>query len=118
MAAILPSALNCCVTQFCSAPTVVAVPGPKGDTGPVGPASSGETAGWFDRETLDAARLIPASSINVFLVMQGSTTPNDGFGGLFNWSNTSVALDNYSAGGGSVICPLGWGGQGRWLRFI
>lgn len=118
MASILPSALNCCVTAFCSAPAVVQVPGPIGPQGIPGVASSGETAGWFSRDTLDQARLIPASPINTFLVMRGATTANDGFGGLFNWDNNSVALDDYSAGGGSVITPLGWGGAGRWIRFI
>lgn len=117
MASILPSALNCCPTAFCSAPTVVAVPGPQGSVGPPGADATAGLAGMFIRDNLASARLVPASPINTLLWMLGGAVKGDTFAATFYWDNDSFALDDYTTTGGSVINPTGNSGAGRWLRF-
>lgn len=118
MSAILPSFSDCCETDYCEAPVTVSVPGPVGPAGPPGASASGDMVGWFVTDTLDTALLIPAASTNRFMIMLGGAAANDGFGGLFNWNNTSTALHNYDYTGGSVINPFGNPGAGRWLRYF
>lgn len=120
MASVLPSAVDCCDTDFCAAPITVSVPGPPGadgQDGAVGPPGSG-IEGFFVVDTLPHARLIPKDSTNQIMFMMGSTTPDDEFGGVFKWNNTSIDADDYDAGGGTTINPAGNVGSGRWKRFI
>lgn len=117
MSAILPSAVDCCETEFCTAPITVSVPGPAGSIGPAGPPGASGLLGLLVADNLAVARALPNLATNRFLIMLGGAVIGDSFGAFFFWDNTSVALDNYSATGGSVITPDGSSGPGRWIRF-
>ncbi len=117
VASILPSAVDCCDTDSCDAPTVVSVPGPPGPTGPTGPAGS-SVEGLFIVDTLFDARATPVDATNSLMFMLGSTSAGDGFGGVFRWDASSNAADDYDAGGGTTINPSGNVGPGRWVRFF
>ena len=65
-------------------------------------------------QTLVLAREIEASVNNKFLVLEGTTTPGDGFGGTYFWSATSTADDD----GSIVINPDGNTVAGRWIKLM
>lgn len=115
MSCILPFASACCQESYCDDVVTVSVPGSQGIPGPPGESSS-ELAGWFIRDTLADARLVPSDPGNRFLIMLGGATKSDGFGAFMYWDNDSLATDNYSTTGGSVITPNDSSGPGRWLR--
>jgi hypothetical protein len=56
---------------------------------------------------IDALRAVQSSVNNTVMIVQDK---GDGFLGIYNWSNTSVAVDD-----GLLVIEPDDGGPGRWL---